>query len=183
VSDDERDNLLCHLYQLVYGDLGLCGCGWPAEAITTIHELLTAMAWTGSGEAWQKRRATTRRLLPTPAVEHLVLSMLDHAKLIDHGTSIASSWLTERGKWLLWAVEQVGGIEGLDGQLDEAGYPHPWDPAAKQAQPCTDACWALPDDWKPAGPPGQPQPVTVAAGPAACAHCLYGAPHNHEEQR
>ena len=181
--ESETERLLCHLYQIVYSDLNLCGCGWPDEAIALIHELLTAISWGRGDGAWQKIRAVRQRLLPTPALEHLVISLLDHADLTDHGTSIRTSWLTDHGKWFLWAVEQVGGVEGLDDRLCEVGYPHPWDPELKDTKPCTDACWAIPEGWEPPGPEPVATVVPAIAEPAEapCVRCLYGTPHRHEE--
>jgi hypothetical protein len=77
--------------------------------------------------------------------QQIVLAAIDHAGLIDHGTSVWGSWLTERGKWVLWAVAQVGGVDGLGAKLDEVGFPHEYDPKTKTMQPCTDDCWRVPE--------------------------------------
>lgn len=180
VSEEKHDDLLCHLYQVVHSDLGFCGCGWPDEGLAVVHELLTVFGGGFEGDAWEKRQATIRRLLPTDAVRHLVLSMLDHAGLTEHGSSVLGSWLTPRGKWWLWAVEQVGGINSLHAGFDRpgVGYPHigPWDDTE-----CTEACWAVPAGSEPA----TPEPVAAAApvavpcpGPS-CPHYLYGRDHEH----
>jgi hypothetical protein len=173
VSDDfesETERLLCHLYRIVYEDLGMCGCGWPDEGLATVHELLVAF----NDDDWQQRQAAITRLLPKDGVRHIVLSTLDHAELMEHGSSILGAWLTPRGKWWLYAVETVGGIDkvmsGFGGP--GVGYPH-------TDEGCTDACWTVPDGWTPTSPEVT---VPVVAEPAAaCVRCLYGTPHQHEE--
>lgn len=169
----EHEDLLDHLYQVLYGDIRYCGCGYPAQATVLVHELLTAFSWGLEGDAWDRKEAVIRRLLPSPGVQHLVLSMLTAASLTEHGTSIHGSWLTPRGKWFLWAVATVGGADGLDEQLDAAGFPHDGETE------CTAACWQIPDGWAPpALAPEQPAPP-----PGPCVRCLYGTPHQHEESR
>lgn len=166
--DSEEQRLLCHLYQIIYGDLGMCGCGWPDEGLETVHELLVAF----NDDDWQKRQATITRLLPKDGVRHIVLSTLDHAELMEHGSSILSAWLTARGKWWLYAVETIGGISAVDFDGPGVGYPH-------MDGGCTDACWAIPEGWMPTGP--DPVVPVVAEQPAACVRCLYGTPHQHKE--
>lgn len=166
--DSEEERLLCHLYQIVYGDLGFCGCGWPDEGLASVHELLLSF----NGDDWQQRQATVTRLLPKDGVRHIVLSTLDRAGLMEHGSSILSAWLTARGKWWLYAVETVGGIDAVDFDGPGVGYPH-------MDAGCTETCWALPDGWKPA----QPDPVVpvLAQQSEPCVRCLYGTPHQHAE--
>jgi hypothetical protein len=151
--DGRTENLLQHLYVLVYGHhdgLGLCGCGDPDAGIALAHELLTAFGWGFGDGAWQRKRAVIGRLLPTAGVEQVVLSTLDRAGLIDHGSSIGGSWLTDRGKWWLWAVTEVGGLNGLDDRLCQVGYPH-------GGEDCTDACFPAPDGWRPDGAEPEPE--------------------------
>lgn len=186
-AESVDEGLLCHLTQVVYSGLGFCGCGWPDEGLALTHELLTAFSW-GFGEGiWQRRDAVITRLLPTDGVRHIVLSTLDHAKLIEHGSSILGSWLTPRGKWWMYAVETVGGIEGLSRRFDEPGigYPHTGE-AADAGQECTDACWAVPDGWEPA-PELVPKPIDPVVfvpcpGPS-CVSYQYGADHQHTKRQ
>lgn len=58
---------------------------------------------------------------------------------------------------MLWAAEQVGGIDGLDDRLDLAGYPH-------ADRECDSGCWAVPEGWGPAEELPEPtiaEPVVV----------------------
>ncbi|HEV7194902.1 MAG TPA: hypothetical protein VGN19_03090 [Pedococcus sp.] len=174
------EDLLCHLTRVVYSDLGFCGCGWPTEGLTVVHELLAAFG----ADPWERRSEALLRLLPKDGVRHIVLSVLDHAGLMDHGSSVVGAWLTPRGRWWLYAVETVGGISGLSGRFDEPGigYPHTGE-AADAGQECTDACWVVPDGWEPAGAavPVVVPPVVVPAAPGPCVRCLYGTPHEQHD--
>lgn len=180
-SEEKHDDLLCHLYQVVYSDLGFCGCGWPDEGLAAVHELLTVFGGGFGDDAWEDRQATIRRLLPTDAVRHLVLSMLDHAGLTEHGSSVLGSWLTPRGKWWLWAVEQVGGIDSLNAKFDGpgVGYPHEYDRETQTMQPCTDDCWRVPDGWDPPQDEEPPEPAVVPCPGPSCPQYLYGKAHEH----
>jgi len=141
VTDAEQDNLLCHLYMVLHSDMPSCGCGDPGAADRLVINLLTVFANQAPGRAQRVQEL----IGGTDGAQQIVLAAIDHAGLIDHGTSVWSSWLTERGKWVLWAVEQVGGVDGLDAKLDEVGFPHEYDPKTKAMQPCTDDCWRVPE--------------------------------------
>jgi hypothetical protein len=142
VTDDEQDNLLCHLYMVLHSDMPSCGCGDPEAADRLVIDLLTVFANRAPGRAQRVQEL----IGGTDGTQQIVLAAIDHAGLIDHGTSVWSSWLTERGKWVLWAVAQVGGVDGLGAKLDEVGFPHEYDPKAKAMQPCTDDCWRVPQE-------------------------------------
>ncbi|MCX5239807.1 hypothetical protein OG824_31860 [Streptomyces prunicolor] len=137
----EQEDLLSHLYRVLHSDMPSCGCGDPGAADRLVIGLLTVFAGRGDGRS----RRVGELIGGTDGAQQIVLASLDHAGLIDHGTSVWGSWLTERGKWVLWAVEQVGGVDGLDEKLDEVGFPHEWDSETKAMQPCTDDCWRVPE--------------------------------------
>jgi hypothetical protein len=88
-----------------------CGCGTPGEALKTIHDLLRAAPF-------HENRAAVEAILPTSGVEMLVLGSLDRADLIEHGSSIAGSWLTEKGQRVLSILDQVSAAEGYDAFTD-----------------------------------------------------------------
>lgn len=155
-TTDAEHDLLCHLYKTL-GEVPSCGCGWPDDARRLVWDILALMPSYG---AEKKQRLAD--LIGPEASQQIVLAAIDRAGLISHGTSITSSWLEPLGKWVLWAVEQVGGIDGLHRKLDDAGFPHEWDREAQDMQPCTDACWVVPDGWEPAataGPEPKPEPT------------------------
>lgn len=141
VSEEER--LLCHLYQVLCSDgpedVPSCGCGWPQESNRLVWQILSLMPTYGPEK---KRRL--RELVGPEGVQQLVLCTLDRAELISHGLSTDSADLTPRGRWVLWAVERTGGIDGLAGRLNEVGYPH-------ADRECVEDCWVVPNDWTPTG--------------------------------
>lgn len=139
--DSEEHRLLCHIYATL-DRMPNCGCGNPETAYKLIHDLLS-LAPLYKDDGWQK----ARELIGSDGAHQIVMSALTDADLMSHGGSIGGSWITDRGKWFLWAVDQVGGIDGLDGKLDEqGGFPHSWDPETHDMQPCSDACWVMPAD-------------------------------------
>lgn len=147
---EAEDHLLCHLYKAL-NEVPSCGCGWPDEARQLVWDILGLMPSYG---AEKKQRLAD--LIGPEASQQIVLSAIEGAGLISHGTSITSSWLEPRGRWVLWAVEQVGGIDGLHTKLEDVGFPHEWDSELKDMQPCTDACWVMPDGWEPTEPAEPP---------------------------
>jgi hypothetical protein len=135
-----------HLYVIFCTKLPYCGCGNPEDGYRLIQQLL-ALAPLYANDHWRK----ARELCGSDGAHQLILAALTDADLMEHGGSIGGSWLTDRGRWVLWAVEQIGGIEALETLLDTGadrsapapGAPH-YDPETKQMQDCTDACWTIP---------------------------------------
>lgn len=131
----DRENILDHLYVLFYDDaqgLGLCGCGYPSAAYDLVRDLLGLIPFY-KNERWKTSESLTGNI---PGAHHIVLSTMQRAGLIDHGSSLTGSWLTEKGKWALASMRtaEYGDFDGSD-----AGYPHDGDA-------CTDACWKLPTE-------------------------------------
>jgi hypothetical protein len=141
----EEERLLCHLYLVLDVDVPNCGCGWPQAARELVWELLALMPTYGD----QKKRHL-REMIGPEGSQQIVLCALEEAELITHGMSVDSAALAPRGRWVLWAIEQVGGTASLDAKLETAGYPH-------TDRECDASCWAVPDDWmtdeEPPGPP------------------------------
>jgi hypothetical protein len=154
----EEERLLCHLYLVLGEDVPSCGCGWPQDARRLVWDLLSLMPTYG-GE--KKRRL--RKLIGPEGSQQIVLCALERAGLITHGLSVDSAALAPRGRWVLWAVERVGGLEGLEAGWETAGFPH-------ADGECEEACWVVPDDWMPVrqrpGPPESGQRANfVGLGP------------------
>jgi hypothetical protein len=141
VTDTEQEGILCHLYKVLHSDMPSCGCGDPEAADRLVIGLLAVFA------DWQPDRTQRVQELigGTDGTQQIVLATLDQAGLTEHGGSLWGSWLTDRGKWVLWAVEQVGGVDGLGAKLDVVGFPHEYDPKTKAMQPCTEDCWRVPE--------------------------------------
>jgi hypothetical protein len=126
----DREATVDHLYKLFYDTLGMCGCGNPEEAYALIRDIL-ALAPFYEESRWQ----LVERLTGGGAANHIVLSTLDHAGLIEHGSSLSGAWLTEKGAWCLSAMWDVM----FDEVSEYGGYPH-------DGGDCTDECWKLPAD-------------------------------------
>lgn len=116
-----------HLYALFYDEIGLCGCGQPGAAVDLIRRLLNLAPF------YEHPAEMIAEFDGNAGIEHLVLSVLDHVGLTEHGGSIGGSWLTDKGR----AVQQLlslGTADSVDEMLDGAGYPH-------DGEPCPGHCW------------------------------------------
>ena len=74
-------------------ELGICGCGCPEEAYKAVHEMLV--------------RTKDRGNIIEPDEPHVLFMAytLDSLEFLEHGTSIYSAWLTDKGKELLAALD------------------------------------------------------------------------------
>lgn len=75
-------------YLVVYNDL-MCGCGMFDARMEILKEVMNAFPL--------YEFENVPEYLRTPLGE-LLLCLLDQAELIEHGTSIGGSWLTEKGE-------------------------------------------------------------------------------------
>ena len=82
-------------YRVIFLDIGMCGCGHYDERLDILKEVLNACP------LWELEK--TPEYLRTPLGEWF-LCLLDKAELIEHGSSIGGSWLTEKGTRLLNAL-------------------------------------------------------------------------------
>lgn len=80
------------VYMVIFNDLGMCGCGMYDERIVILKEVMNAFP------LYEEDKVPT--YLRT-ALGEWFLCALDKAKLIEHGSTIGGSWLTEKGKRLL----------------------------------------------------------------------------------
>ncbi|HZP54354.1 hypothetical protein [Actinocrinis sp.] len=137
--DDEWE--IQHLYALFYGTvdgLGMCGCGNPAEGYTLVLDLLDAIH---ERTAWDQYTD----LIGTTGGIQIVLSQLDRVGLTEHGSSVYSAWLTEKGKYARWLMHRHPGEDAFD----ETGFPH-------DGQDCAQGCWTPPAGIVFDEPPPQP---------------------------
>lgn len=144
----EPDDVLCHLYKVLCNDVPNCGCNEPQAAYELVYRLLVLAPFHQG--TWRE----AQELIGSSGAFQIVIAALTEAGLLEHGGTLGGSWLTGKGRWVLWAVEQVGGIADLDDRLSMAGFPHydvPRDDPAYGAE-CSAACWAVPEGWEPAGP-------------------------------
>ncbi|MFF3998549.1 hypothetical protein ACFYX8_35235 [Streptomyces cyaneofuscatus] len=125
-----KQDQLEHLNQIFYVDLGLCGCGDPEGAYDLVRDLLS-LCPLYEEHRWEKAEELTGG---GPA-HHIVMSTLDTAGLIEHGSNINGSWLTAKGTWFLDASKDVP-----FSRFDDAGLPH------DSGETCTDQCWQTPPE-------------------------------------
>lgn len=78
-----------HIVQ--YIDMGDCGCGYADQRIDLLKETLNALPL---------HTGPVPEYLRTPLGEWF-LTILDRAKLIEHGSSIGGSWITNKGERVL----------------------------------------------------------------------------------
>src|SRR5690606_18182566 len=75
-------------YLVIFNDLAMCGCGQYDDRLDILKEVLNACP------LYETEK--TPDYLRTPLGEWF-LCLLDKAKLIEHGSSIGGSWLTDKG--------------------------------------------------------------------------------------
>ena len=89
-----------------YEKLGWCGCGLPGDAMRAIAKYLEARSLT-----YPESNAKMKENFPPNGDDNeLVLCLayeLDRAEFTEHGSSIFSCWLTDDGKYFLWAIQEA----------------------------------------------------------------------------
>lgn len=98
-------------YAIIYDELHACGCGNFTSRLELVRQVLRDCPLY-EGDSWQK--------YSEPAAEWL-LCVLTDADLIEHGTSIGGSWLTDKGRRFLTILENEKDWEGLLGD-NSVGY-------------------------------------------------------------
>jgi hypothetical protein len=126
------EDQLSHLYGLFYGEMSLCGCGRPGEAIALVGRLLNLAPF------YDHISEVAGVFGGNAGVQHIVLSVMDEAGLIEHGGSISGSWATVKGRAVRHLLS-LGTGSDLDDALHGVGYPH-------SGEPCPGDCWAA---WAP----------------------------------
>lgn len=124
---EQQEETADHFHRLWYEELGMCGCGTPGAAYQLIRDILALVPFYEDSR-WQQVEA----MCGGPGAAHVVVSVLDHADLLGHGTSLLGSWLTPKGERVLKLMREVS-FEEIN--AEDAGLPH-------NGQPCTPQCWA-----------------------------------------
>ena len=156
VEPDEMDewaqahkSLLEHLYLVADAQapegLGMCGCGRPGDVWMMIRGILALTPLYENGN-WQK----AQELIGTDGAFYLVLYSMDNAGLLEHGGSVGGSWITPKGAWVHWALDQVverWGEEEADEVIGIVGRPHYGsDVPPDQQGECGPDCWSVPTE-------------------------------------
>ena len=82
-------------------ELGICGCGRPHEVYKLIHIIMKAISKHGV----KINQSITYE--PWPAYHAFVIYQLNKMEFLEHGSSIYGSWLTEKGKKLIEALNEM----------------------------------------------------------------------------
>jgi hypothetical protein len=115
-----------HLHKLVHYDLNLCGCGNPEDAYVLIRDLL------GLAPFYDHPQQVRDRIGGDEGAQHIVLSLMDHTGLIEHGSSIGGSWITPKGEHFLGLMRRHGYDDVEQAELPHDGADCPTDcPHAK----------------------------------------------------
>ena len=92
--------------------LGWCGCGNPEEAMLTIAKYLEARSL-----EYPANDEKLKEYFPDGDNNNLVLCLayeLDRVGFTEHGSSVYSCWLTDDGKYFLWAIQEAEKTDELD---------------------------------------------------------------------
>lgn len=127
---------LQHLYQLLYRDLHFCGCGNPEDSYDLVGTILGLLAERKEQDdqdpelhsglnsprmiRWEAFREAVRGYIGgNDGTFYLVMYLLDHAGLTEHGGSVSRCWIDRKGEHYLTLMNQYE-----YGEAAEAGYPH-----------------------------------------------------------
>jgi hypothetical protein len=115
-----------------------CGCGSPESVARFVRDVLAVYDCRhGHGlslfnpddrpklkQLWADTDAAVNALMPSDGVQYFVLYVLTHWDLLEHGGTVGGSWLTEKGKAVLAALnlEQGDGFEALCASACIHGY-------------------------------------------------------------
>lgn len=97
-----------------------CGCGAPTEVAAFILDLLSAYddRWRHDlsimrpadrpalDRVWKEHTDAVKKLLPNDGAQYFVLYVLTHWDVLEHGSSVGGSWLTDKGRDILHALER-----------------------------------------------------------------------------
>ena len=118
MSDNQREpdfTKLIDVKAFFYNELGACGC---SDIKAMIVEVKRFLSWADSQSPDYDNRIRFDELYGSEGIFYLIAGMLDHAGLIEHGSSIRCSWLTSEGIDLLSALNTLDplAIEEAEGE-------------------------------------------------------------------
>lgn len=107
----EREDWDEELDELLFRDIGLCGCGYFDATVSMIYDYLKLKEWYTSDEytyeGWQEKLADFRKEYDEILYEFFCY-VLDNKGFTEHGTSVQSAWVTDKGKRLVELLEESG---------------------------------------------------------------------------
>jgi hypothetical protein len=103
---DEQHELANELHELI----PLCGCGDPSASMVYVAGILQAIKARSDNQwddASRERFASAMQLHDEHPAYWFVLYQLDHLGLLEHGSNVRGSWLTDKGKRALELYAQL----------------------------------------------------------------------------
>lgn len=95
---------------LYFKKLGWCGCGEPPEILQLVKDVLLAFQI----ENWKDRCDKVNELLGDDTdLGYVLLYSLDHVNLIEHGSNVWNSWLSDYGKEILNCLNRIENLESV----------------------------------------------------------------------
>lgn len=105
----DREMPIGELDDMLFADVGLCGCGYFEATVGTIYEYLKHKKdYGGENYKWEEWHKWEAEFVE----EHKELLyeffryILDNRGFTEHGTSIGGAWITDKGKRLVKLLEE-----------------------------------------------------------------------------
>ena len=98
MNEEEKFN------EMYYGDLGMCGCGHDEDLKEFIVHFMEIQSKYRSSEiSYEEREKLIKSLITKNhiLVFEFILHTLNRSDLMDHGSSVGGSWLTDKGELFL----------------------------------------------------------------------------------
>ena len=105
-----KEKLIQEYQDIIFGDLCLCGCGEPEATLQMILEYLNLEKIYRNDDMEYEVYKDLKEEFIENYKEYLFLYMLyvlNENEILDHGSSVYASWLTDKGKRLLELSEEV----------------------------------------------------------------------------
>lgn len=102
-NEPELQAILKYYY---YYKLKWCGCGCPEDAMRTVAKYLKAKSYKYPENDKKMKEFFDGKDEDDDLILCLAYTM-DAAGFTEHGSSIYSCWLTDDGKYFLWAIEEA----------------------------------------------------------------------------
>lgn len=88
------------LEHLFLDEMHFCACNIPNAGARLVLSVLRLCPLSG-------HRPEFERLIPDAGAQHIILSLLNHVDLLEHGGGIGGSWLTDKGRRVLASLEEL----------------------------------------------------------------------------
>lgn len=92
----------------IYEQLAFCGCGDPTEAYETLQDVLSAFDTEGRTFEGSREAIRVHKAMIPGKYWDLLVYLLDSKGLLEHGSSIGGSWLSDLGKKILKDLRENG---------------------------------------------------------------------------